>query len=59
MDLTSETELEAAGYGFVGCGVGRENVVSKGDRGECGEGGMLRLDDLNGWGVIVRLGILN
>jgi len=41
-------ELEAAGYGLLGCGIGRENVVSRGDSGECGEGGMLRLEDLNG-----------
>lgn len=33
-------------------------MVSRGDRGECGEGGMLRFDGLNGWGVIARLGIL-
>jgi len=39
---------------LVGWGVGLEKVDVSGDRGECGEGGMLREDDLKGTGVILR-----
>jgi len=38
----------------MGCGVGLEKADSSGDRGECGDGGMLREDDLKGTGVILR-----
>jgi len=39
---------------LIGCGVGLEKVDVSGDRGECGEGGMLSEDDLKGTGVILR-----
>ena len=39
---------------LVGCGVGLEKADVSGDRGECGDGGMLREDDLKGTGVILR-----
>ena len=54
-----ESLLVAAALGsgeiaLMGCGVGLEKAEINGDRGECGEGGMLREDDLKGTGVILR-----
>jgi len=55
--LESFLVAEALGRGeivLMGCGVGLEKAEINGDRGECGEGGMLREDDLKGTGVILR-----
>jgi len=56
-EVESFVVAETLGRGeivLVGCGVGLAKVDVSGDRGECGEGGMLSEDDLKGTGVILR-----